>query len=92
MIKLNHLFSIEDLISKLKENGYTEFSDEKHRAISLDLFIPLFIYKYGSLNDFSCFIERRRTCFGTESEDKYTLTCESFGFRYCFPIYSDKEL
>lgn len=91
-IELNCTMPIDILVSKLQKNGYTGFTDEKHRVISMDLFIPLFIYKYGTLNDFNCFVDRRRTCFGVESEDKYTLTCESFGFRYCFPIYSDKEL
>jgi hypothetical protein len=87
-IKLNTPFDIQELIQKLKENDFIYFSDERSRVIDINLFIPIFMYKYGNITDFSITVQRAKTLSG-ESKDSYILHCNCFGFVYCFPLIKE---
>jgi hypothetical protein len=73
----------DELLERLWEYG-NSFIDEESRIVSLDHFIPLFIYKYGGfLSSWTTWVE-----FGSAYNE---IHCQNIsGMRFIFPIITKK--
>ena len=70
----------DELIATLKDYG-NSFVDEESRVVSLDYFIPVFVYKYGGLLS-------NWTIRIMSDEVRDYIHCENVsGMKFVFPIY-----
>lgn len=84
-IKTNYLYGRNKLFNLILPL-FDLFADERLIMIPVDKFEFLFSNKYGDISQFNIYLEHPISWDGKADESKYVLVCETFGFKYVFPL------
>lgn len=77
---MERYYSIENIVKKVKKDGYNMWADEFSICRSLDYFVVIFYAKYSSQGEFSF-------CYRLDEEKKgYIIATNVSGFGYTFPL------